>query len=42
MIDEGGYEVLSYHEYGQPAPLAKGMEAIITNGLTQMRKDGVE
>ena len=42
MIDEGGYEVVSYHEYGQPAPLAKGMETIITNGLRQMRKDGVE
>ena len=36
MMDEGGYEVTSYHEYGQPAPLAEGMEGIITTGLRRM------
>ncbi|NOZ21653.1 MAG: hypothetical protein GXP25_11280 [Planctomycetes bacterium] len=40
MIDEGGYEVVSYHEYGQPAGLAKGMEEIITGSLTKMEQDG--
>jgi hypothetical protein len=29
MIAEGGYEVESYYEYGFPAPLAPGMEAIL-------------
>lgn len=42
MLDEGGYEATSAHEYGQPALLAKGMEAIITRGLEQLRVDGVQ
>lgn len=42
MLEEGGYEVISYWEYGQPAPFAKGMETIITDGLEQMRQDGIE
>jgi len=33
MLDEGGYEVVSFHEYGQPGPLAAGMEAIISEHL---------
>jgi hypothetical protein len=41
MIDEGGYEVVSYYEYGQPAPAAKGMEAIMTSALEQMRAEGI-
>ncbi len=41
MIDEGGYEVVSYYEYGQPAPTAKGMEEIITGGLDRMRDEWI-
>lgn len=42
MVDEGGYEVDSFREYGQPAPLAKGMEAILTQGLGRLRAGGVD
>jgi len=42
MLDEGGYEAVSYFEYGQPAPFAKGMEQVITKGLEQLRALGVE
>ena len=41
MIDEGGYEVVSYHEYGQPAPFARGMERIITEGMYEMQQHGI-
>ena len=41
MVDEGGYEVDSYYEYGFPAPLAKGMEDILLGTLRQMRAHGV-
>ncbi len=42
MIDEGGYEVVSYWEYGYPAPLAKGFEGILTEALQELRADGIE
>jgi len=42
MIDEGGYEVVSYWEYGYPAPLAKGFESILTQGLEELRASGIE
>ncbi|MCK4451000.1 MAG: hypothetical protein KAX26_10440, partial [Anaerolineae bacterium] len=41
MLDEGGYEVESYYEYGHPAPLAKGFESILTQTLHQLRAGGV-
>ncbi len=41
MIDRGGYEVVSYHEYGQPAPFARGVERIIIRGLHQLQEDGI-
>ncbi len=41
MLDEGGYEVESYWEYRQPAPLAKGHEAILDRTLARMREMGV-
>lgn len=41
MLDEGGYEVVSYHEYRQPAPLAKGMETILRDALRQLRDRGI-
>ena len=41
MLDEGGYEVESYWEYRQPAPLAKGIENILTYTLGQLRNRGI-
>jgi len=41
MLDEGGYEVDSYWEYRQPAPLAKGLEKILTATLGQLRDQGI-
>ena len=42
MIDEGGYEVDSYWEYRQPAPLAKGVEAHYARALDELKKVGIE
>ncbi len=42
MIDEGGYEVESYWEYRQPAPLAKGIEAHFNQALTELKGAGIE
>jgi hypothetical protein len=41
MLDEGGYEVESYYEYGHPAPLAKGLEGIVRDALEHLRASGV-
>lgn len=41
MLDEGGYEVESYWEYRQPAPLAKGHEKILTATLEHLRQHGI-
>ncbi|OGV68240.1 MAG: hypothetical protein A3K19_12240 [Lentisphaerae bacterium RIFOXYB12_FULL_65_16] len=41
MLDEGGYEAVSAHEYGHPASLAKGVEAIILDGLKRLEAQGV-
>ena len=41
MLDEGGYEVVSYFEYGQPAPLAKGFEGILRQSLEQLHSLGI-
>ena len=40
MLDEGGYEVDSYWEYGYPAPLAKGMEDILLETLRELGAEG--
>jgi neutral ceramidase len=42
MLDEGGYEVESYWEYRQPAPLSKGIEDKITEALNQLQKSGIK
>jgi len=42
MLDEGGYEVVSYYEYGQPAPLAKGFEDILKESLEQLHSRGIK
>lgn len=41
MLDEGGYEAVSYHEYRQPAPLARGMEDVLTEGLRRLDELGI-
>jgi len=41
MLDEGGYEVDSYWEYGYPSRLAKGMENVVRDGLIELRKQGI-
>lgn len=41
MLDEGGYEPVSYWEYGQPAPLAKGLEAARDAGFDRLKTLGV-
>ena len=41
MLDEGGYEVDSYWEYGFPSPLAKGLDAIVEDSLMQLRAGGI-
>lgn len=41
QLDEGGMEAESWYEYTWPAPLAKGMEAILERSLQQLRERGV-
>ena len=41
MIGDGGYEVVSYWEYGLPAPLAKGMEEKVRDALRELRERGI-
>jgi neutral ceramidase len=41
MIREGGYEVESYWEYRQPAPLLEGVEAHFSKALEQLEKSGI-
>ena len=41
MLYEGGYEVTSYFEYHQPAPLGKGIEHVLRRGLEELRRAGV-
>lgn len=41
MLPEGGYEVVSYWEYGLPSQLAPGMENEVRRALLQLRDRGV-
>ena len=41
MLPEGGYEVVSYWEYGYPAPLARGMEGTVLAALERLRARGI-
>ena len=41
MLEEGGYEVESYHEYGQPARFTEGFESILMQTLNQLRVRGI-
>jgi hypothetical protein len=42
MLDEGGMEPTSYWEYGWPAPLAPGMEAIVAEAIEELGQRGIE
>ena len=42
MIKEGGYEVESYWEYRQPAPLSEGVEAHFIKALEDLKRAGIE
>ncbi len=42
MLAESGYEVESYWEYHQPAPLAGGMERVLAASLGELRASGIE
>ena len=41
MLAEGGYEVVSFWEYGYPARLAKGMEDVVLKALADLRRGGI-
>jgi len=41
MLPEGGYEVVSYWEYGLPSSLAPGMEREVLRALTELRDQGI-
>lgn len=42
MLDEGGYEVVSFYEYRRPAGFAKGIEKTLTDALRQLQAHGVK
>ena len=42
MLDEGGYEAISSHEYHQPAPLARGMETVLDDSLKWLVEQGID
>ncbi len=42
MLKEGGYEVESYWEYHQPAPLAEGIEQRLLEALEALKRAGIE
>jgi len=42
MLDEGGYEAESAHEFNEPAPLAKGMEQIRDAAVAELKRLGIE
>lgn len=41
MLPEGGYEVDSFWEYGDPSQLAEGMERILEKTFQQFRLQGI-
>jgi hypothetical protein len=41
MLTEGGYEVESYWEYHKPAPLAQGIEVILTTAISRLISEGI-
>lgn len=42
MLSEGGYEVENYREYHLPAPLAGGIEKVLTSSLEKLRAAGID
>ncbi len=41
MLEEGGYEAVSFWEYGFPSSLAKGTEKVIEQGLEDLKALGI-
>lgn len=41
MLEQGGYEVNSYYEYGYAATLARGIEAVLDRALAQFGQAGI-
>jgi len=41
MLDEGGYEVVSFYEYRLPARLAPGIDQTLQAALTRLRDAGI-
>jgi len=41
MLGEGGYEVESYFEYGWPAEMAEGAEALIDRAVPLLRRQSM-
>lgn len=41
MLDEKGYEVDSYYEYGFPAPIAHGFETILAGAFAELKRRGI-
>ncbi len=41
MLPEGGYEVVSFWEYGLPARLAAGMEQAVAKALDELKECGI-
>ncbi len=41
MLTEGGYEVVSHHEYGFASKLAKGVDENLMNTVSRLREEGV-
>lgn len=41
MLDEGGYESISYWEFGYPGPLAKGIEGVLALGFDEIKRQGI-
>jgi hypothetical protein len=41
MLEEGGYEAVSFWEYGFPSALAKGTEQVLQQGLAKLKALGI-
>jgi len=41
MLTQGGYEVVSYYEYGFPAGLAPEVDGALRSGLQRLRREGI-
>jgi hypothetical protein len=42
VLNEGGYEAVSYYEYAWPAPFAHGVEGAVNEALLRLRASGID